>query len=274
MRALKFIVLASFVLLLSSCLGDSHSTMAFDNDYIYVRTHPTYNIRCAYGYNSGSFFYHDDLSNLELGAVYAANYKVTTKDAVGDILKAESFLVVSEGKMEETQIQASTSIPESQVYPSTFEIKAGNWNEDYMGDKWVFSYKVPAREGERYIPNFYFNIDDQVDRVNKNGDIEEVPLEANQVIIDVIFVKANEVIGDGSVKDLTFETVGNLSSLRKFLTQYYGGIVEYNSEGYAEVIMKFRFIKQTTGEPVEYTEGTFNTSSGSGVYYPMLFFQE
>lgn len=269
-RLLKLTLSMSAILTLissfSSCLGDSDSSFELSNNFVYIASD---DIR-EYAINTNQIMVSSEglRSKLSAGDCAIISFKVNTGSASSGIYEAENLQIVDEFyRMDQATVNpmAPNPSPMYPVYPKTLKINSATPG-DFMGDRWLFAINYEDESDSKFVPEFYYDANNQFETVS--GESEQVALKANQVILDVRFVKKN--YNTGSKSDKTESFVANLSGLKTYYTK-----VDYNAADAVEydsglkavpVYIKFRYYTDPTKDPV-YLGSAWNQQNGYYVYF-------
>ncbi|WP_160111025.1 hypothetical protein [Dysgonomonas sp. Marseille-P4361] len=253
--------------MLTSCLGDGDNYMEVSGDFAYIREDDQIG-KYAMTLRSGPVKA-DKVSTLTVGRAYYVSYKASYSGG-GYAAIAERFDLVEN---EPVPIAKSylgepySNVPEFQINdtinPKSIAIGAWDPYKDVFDDNWQISYNVSKKEGDEIEAYYYYDRDNQFE----NGQA----LKENQAIIDVRFVKT---LKSGVSKDPKNETLSAFGSLKQFREMYRPTYKEeVEGKKVANVLIKFRYIKDADKEPTVSYLGTFYTS-GSEPVYGMIFVEE
>ncbi len=253
--------ISTVVLLMSSCLGDSDSSIQIDRDFAYITT--VDGIKCA-ATSSGYIVDQagDVVSGLTTGKCYWIAYKITGSSS-SNIYQAEYVNVLENGKSlpQENLIPRVpySNVTEAQRNDSIIAMSmsvGGGFASDYWGDNWLINFSVPLKEDEKVITYFYYDADNQ-DK-DESGKVEK-----NRIIVDVRFIKTNKNPENVNTSNKPLSAIGNLNYIRNFYQP------DYDGKEFVDVPMKFRYQKYNKdGQPAEIAYiGSWNANSGSNVYF-------
>lgn len=262
-----FVKVASVLLaisMLTSCLGDGDNYIEVSEDFAYIRTDEMIG-KYAMTLRSGPLK-SDKVDNLETGRAYYVSYKATYGN--GGYGVAERFELIDKYPVplaqfffnEEPYFNVPEDLKNDTVNVKNMDLGACAAVKEYFDDYWEVRYNVAKKEGDEFEVYFYYDKDGQYE----NGE----PLDENQAIIDVRFVKTFK---SGSSQDAKNETLKAMGSLKMFREMYRP---TYNEgEDYANVAIKFRYIKENTNaDPsVSYIGSFFLSGSSSQPSYYMTF---
>lgn len=263
---LSISAMSALMLSFSSCLGDSDSSFELSNNFVYITSD---DIR-QYAINTNQIMVSSESlrNRLSVGDCAIISFKVNTGSASSGIYEAENLQITDEfHKIDQATISpmAPDPTPQYPVFPKTLKINSATPG-DFMGDRWLFSINYEDENDSKFVPEFYYDDNNQFET---SGEGEQVALKANQVIIDVRFVKKN--LNTGSKTNKTESFVANLSGLKT----YYSSKVDYQADDAVEyeaglkavpVYIKFRYYTDPTKDPV-YLGSAWNQQNGYYVYF-------
>lgn len=244
------LLLSSFALLFSSCLGDTDSTYEATNDFAYVRTNPEDGVRYAtlFAY-LGLFTTSTEIQGLKDGSCYFLSYKLSTANMHGNYFAAElnanpipipqsdRVLILEEGELVPTQ--------QNEIYPSVLGISKGSPVGSMFEDRWLCSAKFKKALNDEISIKLYFDPSNQFEDLEKTK-----PVGANKMILDIVLVKNYPSTQEETVQDYSF--VANMSDMRSYIEDLIkGGVtasvpsVELSEQNEAMVQYRFRYKKES-----------------------------
>lgn len=255
MRTVLFKISGVFfaLFLLTSCLGSGDAYYENGRGFVYLKY-----TDIGHGDKLYAFDGYDPIlapsswNNLERNRGYYAKYKVTISGS--NYLTPEYLDVLDEGlpvpKAEFRWDKPYTGFqnPKDSIHPQSLTLKAGLLT-NYIDDNWLIEYKMALKSDDKVEVCYYYD---------PNGQSESgVPLEKNQIIIDIRFVKIPST-EPGDAKIETYNALGSLSRIRSEYTPEYP-----SGEDYVFVPIKFRYLVDQGGDypPKMTTIGSFNIES-------------
>lgn len=255
----------SLVAMLSSCLGGGDAYTEVTEDFAYIK-YDDVNGKYALAYQAGPIK-SDNIDLLEAGRAYYVNYKVMYKS--GSVFaEAERFELAQRDpipqaayRMGEPYDGISPQLLPDSINPSSLSVAMASPFESDFEDNWLLRASVPKSEDDKVGMYFYYDRNGQ----EENGKA----LEKNQIIIDVRFVRTQKSGNVDENRNEVIEAIGSLNDIRRVYTP------TFEEAGFADVLLKFRYMRKSDkGVVTDYLGSFYTTSSSSQALYYMRFLKE
>lgn len=253
-----FIKVASILLVISmltSCLGDGDNYIEVSEDFAYIKTDDL-GSNYAMTYKGGPIKA-DKIQELIPGSAYYVSYKAGNSN--GSYAVAERFDLLDKNPVPKAGLyfgkpyfNLEHQINDT-INPKSMELGAWYPFQEYFDDNWEIRYNVSRKLGDEFDVYFYY--DNSEEGQSENGE----KLKDNQVIIDVRFVKSNKS-GSSQDDNSTLHAMGSLKMVREMFRPVY-------KEGYADVAIKFRYIRDNNGVPTVSYIGSFYSTGTAPIYF-------